>query len=81
MLESISNPELWAEGLSTMIVGMGIVFAFLVILVISINIMTRVVAQLNIWFPLPVEAPKASKKAKSDDSEVAIAIDVAAAQK
>ena len=74
--------SLWATGLTTMVVGMGIVFSFLVILVFAINIMVKCVEVVNKWFPLPVEEPKTSKKtAKSDDSEVAIAIAVAMAQK
>ena len=76
------DASLWATGLTTMVVGMGIVFSFLVILVFAINIMVKCVEVVNKLCPLPVEAEKTTKKsAKTDDSEVAIAIAVAMAQK
>lgn len=76
------NPELWAVGLTTMIVGMGIVFSFLIILVFAIFIMTKVVAWLNVVCPLPVvEAKTAKKSVSSDDEQVAVAIAVAMAQR
>ena len=76
------NVELWTTGLTTMIVGMGIVFSFLVILVFAINIMVKCVEVVNKLCPLPVEEVKTTKKiTKSDDSEIAIAIAVALAQK
>ena len=72
----------WATGLTTMIVGMGIVFSFLVILVFAINIMVKCVNVINKLCPLPIEEPKTAKKAVvSDDSMVALAIAVAASQK
>lgn len=74
--------SVWTTGLTTMIVGMGIVFSFLVILVFAINIMVKCVEIVNKLCPLPVEEIKSTKKAtKSDDSEIAIAIAIAAAQK
>ena len=76
------DANLWATGLTTMVVGMGIVFSFLVILVFAINIMVKCVEVVNKLCPLPVEEPKMAKKAiKSDDSAIAIAIAVAASQK
>lgn len=72
----------WATGLTTMVVGMGIVFSFLVILVFAINIMVKCVEVVNKLCPLPVEEPKTAKKVtKSDDTDIAIAIAVAMAQK
>ena len=74
--------SLWATGLTTMVVGMGIVFSFLVILVFAINIMVKCVEVINKLCPLPVEETKTNKKTvKSDDTEIAIAIAVAMAQK
>ena len=76
------NPEVWTTGLTTMVIGMGIVFSFLIIMVFAINIMVKCVERINIWFPVPTEEPKTNKKsAKSDDTEIAIAIAIAAAQK
>lgn len=76
------NPELWATGLTTMVVGMGIVFSFLIVMVFAILIMTRVVNWLNVVCPLPTVEAKTSKKAvSSDDEQVAVAIAVAMAQR
>ena len=74
------NAELWIQGGTTMAVGMGIVFSFLVILVFSMLIMSNVVAWLNKVCPLPVAEVKQAKKATTDDSEIAVAIAVAMAQ-
>jgi len=72
------NAELWAQGGVTMIVGMGIVFSFLVILVFAMLIMTKCVLFINKICPEAVEEPKKVKKAAaSDDSETALAIAVA----
>ena len=74
------NAELWIQGGTTMAVGMGIVFSFLVILVFSMLIMSNVVAWLNKVCPLPQAEVKQVKKATADDSEIAVAIAVAMAQ-
>ena len=74
------NPEVWVTGGTTMAVGMGIVFSFLVILVFAMLIMSNVVAWLNKVCPLPVTEVKQVKKATTDDSEIAVAIAVAMAQ-
>ncbi len=72
----------WATGLITMVVGMGIVFSFLVILVFAINIMVRCVKVINILCPPKAEEPKTTKKISSnDDAMVALAIAVAASKK
>ena len=68
------NAELWIQGGTTMAVGMGIVFSFLVILVFSMLIMANVVAWLNKVCPLPEVVVKTAKKVTSDDSAIAIAI-------
>ena len=75
------DASVWTTGLTTMVVGMGIVFSFLVILIFAINIMVKCVEIVNKLCPLPVEEPKTNKKTKSDDSEIAVAIAIAAAQK
>lgn len=74
------NPELWMTGGTTMLVGMGIVFSFLVILVFAIMIMAKCVAIINKLCPLPIEEVKAPKVKASDDAEIALAIAVAAAR-
>lgn len=72
--------ELWTQGLTTMAVGMGIVFTFLIILVFAIIVMARVVAFINKVCPLPVVEPKAPKAKSNDESEIALAIAVAMAR-
>ena len=74
------NAELWIQGGTTMAVGMGIVFSFLVILVFSMLIMSRVVAWLNKVCPVVAPVEKQVKKATTDDSEIAVAIAVAMVQ-
>ncbi len=72
------NPELWAEGAIAMVIGMGIVFSFLVLLVFAMLIMTKCVAFVNKICPVPVaESKKTAKVSASDDSEVATAIAIA----
>ncbi len=75
------NPELWIQGGTTLAVGMGIVFSFLVILVFAIMIMANAVAWLNKVCPVAIADAKTSKKvAKSDDSEIALAVAMAVAR-
>jgi len=71
------DANLWAQGGITMVVGMGIVFSFLVILVFAMIIMTKCVLFINKICPEAIEEPKKIKKTASDDSELAAAIAVA----
>lgn len=69
--------EILMEGTSVMCVGMGTVFTFLCILILAMNIMSKVVIKLNEIWPEPVAqvAGGAKKKtASGDDSEIAAAI-------
>lgn len=69
------NPELWIQGGTTMAVGMGIVFSFLVVLVFAMLIMSRVVGWLNKICPVVVAEVKQAKKiATNDDSTIALVI-------
>ena len=65
-----------SEGAVVMVVGMGIVFSFLTVLVFAIMIMARCVAYIEKIWPSPVEEVKTTKNTKksSDDTEIAIAI-------
>ncbi len=74
------NPELWTTGGTTMVVGMGIVFSFLIILVGAIALMARFVSFLNKVCPLPVVEQKVRKTSTTDDTDIALAIAVAVAQ-
>ena len=76
------DPQIWIEGGTTMAVGMGIVFSFLVVLIFAILIMTKVVGFLNKICPVATAGTATTvKKATKDDTDVAIAIAVAMAQK
>ncbi len=70
------------EGLMLMLYGMGIVFTFLVVMIIVVNAMSAIVQQYNKKHPEKTDAPakKPVAKAVSDDTEIAIAIAVAHAQ-
>lgn len=75
------DANIWIQGLTTMLVGMGIVFTFLVILVFAIFILAKCVAVIDKICPVAVPVAKIVKKtSSSDDSEVAVAIAVAMAQ-
>ncbi|MBR5304578.1 MAG: OadG family protein [Candidatus Gastranaerophilales bacterium] len=69
------NPEVWVTGGTTMAVGMGIVFSFLVVMVFAMLIMSNVVAWLNKVCPVVVaEVKQAKKAATNDDSTIALVI-------
>lgn len=75
------DAQLWTTGSTTMLVGMGIVFMFLVILIFAIMIAAKCISAIDKLFPPVVEEVKTTKKAKtSDDSEIAIAIAAALAR-
>ena len=68
--------EVLNEGLAAMLIGMGTVFTFLCLMIISMNVMSEAVKKLNTIFPeaMPVTAGKTKAVPSGDDSEVAAAI-------
>ena len=67
-------------GATIMVIGMGVVFAFLTLMIFTMNITSSLIVNvLNKYFTEAVkeEPKKAKKKVATDDSEVAIAIAVA----
>ena len=69
--------ETLMQGLPVMLIGMGTVVAFLIVTIISMNIMSLVVGKLNKLFPEVVPAVAGGTKkvaTSSDDSEIAAAI-------
>lgn len=62
-----------SDGIVIMLIGMGVVFSFLVILVFAMIIMSKVVIYLNKIFPELVEVPVV-KKVATDDEAVAVAV-------
>jgi oxaloacetate decarboxylase (Na+ extruding) subunit gamma len=70
-----------SQGLVLLVAGMGIVFAFLGVLVFIMSLSAKVIPRFN--HILPDHEPKrksAKTTAGTDDTEIAIAIAVAAAQ-
>ena len=64
--------NLVAEGAKFMVIGMTVVFSFLVLMVIAIMIQAKIV---NRFFPeKPASQPKPTSAAPSDDSAVIAAI-------
>jgi len=69
------NLELLQDGFTVLCVGFSIVFAFLVILIFAMNIMSKIVGFLNKIFPVALPASAPSKQISSSiDEEVAVAI-------
>jgi len=70
-----------SQGLVLLVAGMSIVFIFLSILVLVMNLSSKVIPKFNHILPDPAPKKKpASKASATDDTEIAIAIAVAAAQ-
>lgn len=69
------------EGLTTMAVGMGTVFSFLIILWAVVALLGVVVAYLNKLFPEEIKAVTTAVKTACGDVEVAIAIAAAKLRK
>ena len=67
--------ELLLEGVELMLFGMGFVFVFLVLLVGTIRVMSRVIELFASKTPIPVTAPSAVKPASQEpDADTLAAI-------
>ena len=72
--------ELFSTVMTITLVGMGVVFAFLSLMIFAMNITSGLIINIvNKYFPEEVkeEPKKAKKKTTSDDAEIAIAIALA----
>lgn len=67
------------EGIQIMVLGMGTVFMFLVILIVTMGIIAKFIKLINKILPEPAEAKPAQPPAVSADEGSAIAIAIAAA--
>ena len=69
--------DVLGQGLVLMLAGMGIVFIFLVVLIITTNVSMKGIARFDSI--LPQDAPKKApaKAASNDDANIALAIAVA----
>lgn len=70
------------DGIVIMLIGMGVVFLFLTIMVFVMGWTSKLVLKLNEIFPEEIKEEKSVKKQnKIDDSEIALAIAIACAQR
>ncbi|MFO7937220.1 MAG: OadG family protein [Kiritimatiellia bacterium] len=71
-----------SQGLVLLLAGMGIVFAFLSVLVCVMSASAKIIPKFNYILPdaTPKKRPAKSSSANSDNTEIAIAIAAAAAQ-
>lgn len=62
-------------GITLMVIGMSTVFVFLAIMIVAMNITTKVIGIINKYFPeeLPPEQKKRTQKS-DNDAEIALAI-------
>lgn len=49
------NIELWKEGILLMIIGMGVVYLFISIMIIVMNLNTKILGIINKFFPEKIE--------------------------
>ena len=69
------------DGLIIMVIGMGVVFLFLLILVFSMNGLYKFMLWFNKFMPEPIDEPKTKKirnNNNNDDDETLVAIAIAA---
>ena len=71
----MSNAELLASGMKLLVCGMGVVFVFLVVMIVSIDLMSVL---LRPWVDKFEPKPAAQPKSAADDETPAIAAAVAA---
>ena len=74
------NTELFSTGITITLIGMGVVLAFLTLMIFVMNITSSfIINVLNKYFPEAIkeEPKKAKKKVATDDSEIALAIAIA----
>ncbi len=72
--------NLLLEGLTTMAIGMGFVLLFLCLLILAMNIMSKVIAYVNTIFPEVVATAQSTKNTAkntaNDDEAIALALAV-----
>ncbi len=80
-MDMTNSLALMQDGIAIMLIGMGVVFAFLTIMVIVMDINAVLIKKLNKYFPEEVPQQTKSKKTQKDEDEkVALAIALAYAK-
>ncbi len=69
--------EVIGQGLVLMLAGMGIVYCFLVVLIIVTKLSMKGIANFDSILPQEAPKKKPAPKASSDDADIALAIAVA----
>jgi len=65
-------------GVTIAVIGMATVFVFLTIMIVAMNLATKIISCINKYFPEPIqEDSKPHKNRQDDNSEIALAIAVA----
>jgi len=72
------SSELFAKSIELMVLGMGMTFSFLILLVLMLNVLRWGVSLLNKIFPEKQEIAKAPVLAVQDNTKLKIAIALAA---
>lgn len=67
------------NGLMITVIGMGVVFSFLCILVIAMHVSAKIMTIVNKFFPEPVLVTAKAKVSSSSEEEIAVAIAAAKA--
>ncbi|MBQ2984187.1 MAG: OadG family protein [Candidatus Gastranaerophilales bacterium] len=75
------NAQLWLQGGTTVLIGMSVVFSFLIITIFAITIMAKIVAFIDKICPPVIEEAKTKAKAKTtDEADIALAVLIAQKQ-
>ena len=68
----MSNGELLLNGVKLMVLGMGVVFAFLVLMVICMNVVSKLIKPFAGFFEPPAKpAPAPARSASGNDADLA----------
>lgn len=77
------NIELWKEGILLMIIGMGVVYFFISIMIVVMNLNSKILGFIGKYFPEKNEEDKPLPKKSNNncDMEMALAIACAMAER
>ncbi len=81
-MENLASLVKWEDGIVIMLIGMGVVFAFLTIMVFVMNLNAIIIKKLNEIFPeeLPQQTKPTRKSLQDEDDKIALAIAIATAK-